>query len=44
MKTYMQPQILIEHLASSYAVCQTISSPESIIPGFADPGGGDGPH
>ena len=44
MKTYMQPQILIEHLATSYAVCQTISSPGGVVPGFGEPGGGGGPQ
>ena len=32
MKTYIQPQIVIEYLATSYAVCNTVSS--NIIQGF----------
>lgn len=42
MKTYIQPAIVIENLATRYTVCNTVSS--NIIPGFGEPGGGDGPQ
>ena len=44
MKTYIQPQIVIENLAHSYAVCYTISDPNKAIQGFGAIGGGGGPR
>ena len=43
MKTYIQPQIVIDYLATSYAICYSISS-DGKISGFGEPGGGGGPH
>ena len=40
MKTYIQPQIVIEYLATSYAVCNTVSS--NVIQGFGEGDGGEG--
>ena len=42
MKTYIQPTIVIENLATRFSVCNTISSPGDFISGFGEPGGGDG--
>lgn len=43
MKTYIQPKIVIDYLATSYAICQDISS-GGTISGFGEPGGGGGAH
>ena len=40
MKTYIQPQIVIENLATRYTVCNTISS--NIILGFGEGESGGG--
>lgn len=44
MKTYIQPQIVIEYLATRYSICQEISSPGGAVQGFGVPGGGGGPQ
>ena len=44
MKTYIQPTIVIENLATRYTVCNNISSPGNYIPGFGEPGEGGGPQ
>ena len=40
MKKYIQPQIVIETLANSFAVCYNISSSGDIIGGFGEGDGG----
>lgn len=44
MKKYIQPQIVIEFLATRYSICQDISSTGGAVQGFGEPGGGEGPH
>ncbi len=43
MKTYIEPKTVIEYLATSFAVCYTISSRGGVIGGFGE-GDGGGPR